>query len=279
MFYNSSFGQIWNGTQVALSLVVVLQTNGVTQTVTLPRGIETLLGLYDSGGIQGIRNQWYAFLRVAPSTPAYGRELDDLGKVYCGVTDFPSTGSMIQVQTTKTEASSLTITFIGTDVNGIYLSETLTIPTTSGNTVTTTNTFYTVNEVVNSITAGDLIVTLTAGTLFFARYQAGETYPVYRRYKLNEKENDATVSAICKREYYALVADNDPMDINNVVAIENGLRAYRYEQNADYGHASAAMAQAVGYLNGELARYQAETAEGTVQMEECTSAGRIWNLL
>ena len=276
MFYSGAHGEIWKGTTTAIQIAVVLQPNGTTQTITLPRGVETLDGIYDSGGLQGIRNQWFSYTRLAPTCPTFGRQLDDIG-YFCGVTDLPSTGAQMTVQTTVNEAGALTILFVGTDVNGNRISETKTIPTVAGNSVTTTATFYSITEVVISVTAGELIV--TEGTTFFARYQAGETCPKYRRYKFNDKEWDSSVYTICKRGFYALSADNDPMDINNILAFENGLRSYQYEMNTDYAKASQAYGKAVEYLNGELARFEGETSMGTIALDPVTSAGRIWNIL
>lgn len=273
MFYNSAFGQIWLGTEVALSLVVTIQSDN-SRTITLPRGVETLVGVYGACGIQLIRNQWFHYLRIAPTQPVYGPQWDDEG-YSCGVYDFSSTGSTISVTTTSNEAGALTITFIGTNINGIRISETLTVPTVSGNTVTTSSTFYSVTEVYRLATVGDLIVNL--GSNFYARYQPSELCPKYRRYKFNGCTNDTAVYAIAKREFITL-SGNDPMDINNVPAIENGLRAYRAEQSQDYFKAQEAMGAAVGYLNGELARFQGETSQVPVALDPTCSFGRIWNI-
>lgn len=279
MFYNNSSGTIWKGTEAALSLSVVLQPDGVTQTVTLPRGFETLVGVYDGTGLLGIRNEWFSYLKMAPNTPKYGRKLDDLGNNFCGVTDIPSTGMKLKVTVPSSAGGAIVIS--GSDINGVSVSETLTFSASGAPvTLTTTTVFGSIVEVVKFVTPTNVTAYLTDGTIntFFSIWQAGETFPQYRRYRLNSKENDSAVSAICKREFFPLVSDNDPCDINNVLAIENGLRAYRYEQNADYVHAQESIQNAIGYLNGELQRFQGETDAGSVSFLKPVNAGSMRNL-
>jgi len=311
-------GTLWKGGQVALAVNVVTQPDD-EQTITLPRHAETLLGVYDSGGIQRIRNQWFSFLRVAPTTPTGGRHLDDLGDGWCGALDFPGTGSTIKVTTTEAEPQGLSVKFYGTDSDGNPISEELTFPvdTAEGDYQVTSSTFYSVERVVCSVTCADILVHLTyteatevisggiASTVFgcvinggtasttytegpfstvadtfYARYEPGETSPNYRRYRLSDATDDDVIFCLCKRRYYPLLADNDPMDIDNVLAIECGLKAYRYLQNADPKTYKGMMIEAIGYLvkDGKVSKYlpKKAIAESVISVAKSTMVRKLY---
>lgn len=278
MFYNSPEGQIWRGTEGVVAIAVVTQPDG-TQTITMPRGWQTILGVYDSGDIINLENEWYIYLQE-PLCAIFLPKLLDMGDGFVGVANLPSAGAKMQIQTTATEAGSLTVQFYGTDANGNPLNEVVNVPTTSGNTAQTTNTFYSVTQVVKSITAGDVIASIVGSpNVFFCRYQAGEQSPNYRRYQFTFTESDATVTTRSKRKYVDLVADNDPCDIANVIAMENGLRAYRFYQNTDLVKAQGCLAEAFKFLNGELSRDESDSQLGSVAIDYDTGGGSIPNIL
>lgn len=279
MFYNSPHGQIWRGTDGTLALAVVTQPD-TTKTVTLPRGWQTLLGLFDSQGDLDIANQWFAYVNNGQRQKRGDGSLIDLGEGFCGVANLPAAGATMQIQTTVTEAAGLGVTFVGTDANGNSFSEKVTIPAIAGQTATTAATFYSITQVIKDKTAGDVIASIV-GTpnVFFSRWQAGELSPDYRRYQFNFEEQSSSVYALCKRAYVDLAAASDPMDINNPIALELGLRAYRYMQNADLVHAGECFQRAVDFLNGELSRDESDAQMGCVQIEYEQSGGAIRNLL
>jgi hypothetical protein len=195
------------------------------------------------------------------------------------VSDPVSTGSYFKIKTTGAEAAALTVKVYGFGADGNHASETVAIPTASGGTTTGSTLFTRITEVIVSVTAHDTIAYLNNSTdTFFARYEAGETMPNYRRYRLAFGTADSTLNAICKRRFYLLSADNDPVDICNVIGIECALRAYRYMQASDLRTYRDHIIEAVGYLNGELARHQSETESVTVQFEPALMMGRVENI-
>tara|TARA_R110000868_G_scaffold64854_5_gene194635 strand:- start:15421 stop:16383 length:963 start_codon:yes stop_codon:yes gene_type:complete len=281
--YNSTDaggGSLWQGTQIPVQLTIITQPDG-SCTVTLPRSVETIQGVYGSeSGIVSPRNLWFSFLRVAPNQQPSGAQLDDLGDGYCGVVEPVAAGSVLKLTTTGTETSGLTAVVYGLGTDGVPTSESLSIPTSSGSSVTGAVLFTVINEIVVSQTAHDLIAYLRASSAdtFFARYEAGETIPNYRRYRLAFRTNDTVLTAMCKRRYQLLVADNDPVDINNVLAIEFALRAYRYFQASDLKTYRENIAGAIGCLNGELARHGSDSEGITVQFEPSLMMGRVSNI-
>jgi len=277
----SGGGSLWQGTNVGLQLAIVTQSSGA-YTITLPRQAETIEGIYGTNsGLLSVRNQWFSYLRVAPGNCTGGSQLDDQGDGFCGVYDPPSTGLSIKIQTTATETTGLTVIVYGTDTTGNPITETINIPSgTAPKYATSANTYATITEIVKSPTAGDLIVNLTDGTnlFFYARWQAGETTPNYRRYRMNFQTTDTALNALCKRRFIPLSQDNDQMDICNLLGMECALKAYRYLQASDLTTYRESIIEAVGYLNGELARYNAETEKNTLQFEPATSIGRVCNI-
>jgi hypothetical protein len=272
---------VWKGTEVALALKVYINPNG-SHVLTLPRGVETLVGISTANSPAIIQNQWFTYLRSSPRAGwawGSGRVIRDLGDGFCGVVDLPDAGSKLQIQTTTTEGAGETFYISGTDVNGNPISETVGIPTISGGIATSLLTYYTVLQVVKSITVGNLLVNTSTGALsFFALYQPGETVPNYRRYLFDNVQNCPMVSAICKRRYELLVANNDPCEISSVMAFESGLRGYGWFQRNDMDAYRDAIKEAINYLNAELSRYQSDTESGAVGMIRQVSAGSMRNL-
>lgn len=271
-------GALWLGARVPLTLPLTTQPDG-TQTVTMGRGFGKIEAAQDGYGSLTIRNEWFRFQQFNASQ-AGTRALDDLGYGFCGSLNFPTTGSTLTIQTTSNEAGNL-IALFGTNSTGGIISETLTVPTVSGNTVTSANTYYSLTQVVLPVTVGALIATQTTGTLPFAVWAPGETSPNYRRYRYNSAPSASitALSAICIRKYYPLIADTDPCEFGSVLAFEVGLRAYQWMQNSDFDHYRSALAEAISYLNGELAASQSESEQNVAQLEYTTSGGSVANIV
>ena len=279
MFYNSTMNGGWNGTDVGIALSVYTAPDYPDgkpgpQYITLPRGIENIIGLYDKTGIVDISNEWFDYLHSAPGTLSGSKRITDLGDGFVGITDIPTTGAQIQITTTVSEPGSQSIIFYGTDANGIEIASQVAIPATVGSAQTSLS-FYSITEVVVPETAGDIIVNLYDGTdyTFFARYQPGEESPNYRRYRLEYRERDSTVHAKCNRKFILLTSDNDPLDICNINALEHGLRSYKWFQNNDTQHGGASLSIALNLLNGELVRSQGETSLGSVMIDPLLALG------
>lgn len=275
---------LWKGSITEQSVPVITQfvnlslygNNNAPKTITLPRLLATLLKARDPQGPIDVRNEWTQFDEAGWQA----RLLGDLGDGFCGSTDINPAGATMRITTTGVEVAMLTVAFSGTDVNGNPLSETVSIPTTVGS-ASTSNTFYTVTEVVKSVTANPLILAqITAAvSTAFARYAPGETFPSYRRYVYAFATEQTSVIVKCKRQYVALVADNDPVEFGSVRAFECALKAYRWFQNNDNSSYKQGIIDAISLLNGEQAVYQGETSLGVAQMEYCTAPGRIQNIL
>lgn len=270
-------GVIWKGTEIVMALTVFTNPNGC-RVITLPRGVETLVGVYDGCENRIIQNQWFSFLRSSPQRGTYA--IQDLGDGYCGVVDMPATGATLKLTTSVTEAAGKTMLVTGTDINGNKISETINIPTLAGASASSVNTYYSVTQVILSVTNGNILVQSVSGSsiVLFSLYQPGETIPNYRRYAINLIDTVTAVEGICKRRYELLVADNDPCEVSSVLAFESGLKAYGWFRNQDMDAYRDAVKESINYLNAELSRFQADTATGTVRQQRQVAAGSMRNL-
>lgn len=271
---------LWKGIITTAELAVVTQfvdENGnVFQTVTLPRYLATIIKAWDKDGPIERRNEWDA---VSDAGTWSFRGLSDLSDGWPGISDLPTTGAQMKITTTGTEAGGLTVIFTGTDANGNPLTETVSIPTAVGS-ATTVNTFYSIITVVKSITANALYCYQRANSTdtLFARYEASEIFPSYRRYQFAFKTNNATVNVKAKRNYYTLSSDNDPVEFGSILAFETGLRAYQAILNQDLENYRNMMVDAISFLNGEQNLYQSDSENRSVQMDYSTSGGSIDNI-
>lgn len=286
-------GAIWLGTRSPQVLPITRQPippnapgNCLLQTITMPIGFGKIQEANDGFGSLDVRNQWFRYTQTPPLGGS--RTLDDLGYGFVGVIDFPYTGSQLTITTTATEVSALTATLFGTDVNGHTITEVMAIPTTSGQSVTSVNTYFPfgnsggLTQVILSVTAGNLLATQTVGGIFFALYRPGQVSPNFRRYLLNtgyQNPNYTSINTICIRKYYPLIFDTDPCEFGSILAFEVGLRAYQYMLNMDMDHYRSALAESIGYLNGEEAASMSESDEGIVRMEFSTSGGSVQNII
>lgn len=270
---------VWKGTEIALQLNIFTNIDG-SHCLALPRGVETLIGAYDCNGSRIIQNQWFAYLNQNQWGGWSGpRPTTDLGDGWCGAIDIPSAGAQLQIQTTVNEVAALTVYIAGNDISGNPINETLAIPTVSGNTATSVNTYYAITQITKLPTSGNIKASLlsSATLYFYAIYQPSETIPNYRRYSFTPIPNETTIMAICKRRYEVLLSDNDPIESGSVLAFETGLRAYQWLKNAEMSAYRDALRESINFLNAELGRFQSDSEAGTVQMQKPVAAGSMWN--
>lgn len=124
------------------------------------------------------------------------------------------------------------------------------------------------------------MITMTDGQgTTYGIYDERETVVDWRRYRLSSRTNDATLTARVRKSFIPLVNDFDESDINNLPALEEAIRALGWFDNADYDKARQGMAIAVRYLDGEYARYEAETELGTAQLDASMGCSGVPNIL
>lgn len=269
--YNTNIGGGWKGGDVTLSLTIATDAAGTTQFVTLPYGIESIIGVYGSGGIYSIQNEWFAFTRASPGTapgPVNGT-LMDLGSGNVTFIDIPTAG----LRPVFTASGSTAITIIGVTTAGNPAKETLTANTT----VTAANTYASLTSV--ELPGGTTVTMRDGSANVYAIYQPAETTVDWRRYQLSSKTTDTTLQARCRRKYVPLVADTDQSDIDNIEALTEALRGVKASDALDYITLGNAMRNSMWLLNGEYARYEVETEIGSAQLTEMSGCGSVYNIL
>lgn len=270
--YNTNVGGGWKGGDVTVSLTIATDVAGLTQFVTLPFGIESIIGVYGTSGDYDIQNEWFAFTRAAPgqSPGTPNGVLQDLGSGFVTFIDLPATGLQPVFSVT---GGSTAIVIVGVTTAGTQVTETVTTSTTA----TAANTYTSFTSI--ELPGGTVVTMKDASGNVYAIYQAGETTVDWRCYQLTQKTADTVLTARCRRKYVPLVGDTTQSDIDNIEALTDALRAIRAYDANDYITAGNAIRSALWLLNGQYARYETEPEIGAAQLDSLASAGSIRNIL
>lgn len=118
--FNTNVGGGWKGGDATLALAVVPDNSG-NNTVTMPYGFESIVGVYDGDGDFNIQNEWWAFTRMGNGPFSSDRQLQDQGDGFTTFIDLPAAG----IQPRFITEGPATITLIGFAANGDVISETV----------------------------------------------------------------------------------------------------------------------------------------------------------
>lgn len=273
--------------------------------ITLPRSLQTIL----AGVIQGtddnfrcnlplpIQNEWFQWIPGGPGfnpNPPYCTQgLNSLGEGFVFFKELPSSGQIKVVTTTTETANSINIrgynssgdkVFTGTGASRIE-GENITIPTVSGNSVTTSTTWNEGNSVygvVKPSTNGVLLVYHTSGgtDTLIARYEPGEQVPNYRRYLVPSLWiNEGQIVAWCKVAFVPAVVDNDQLIPGNLNALEMALMAVRFRRTSEMDRAIEYFQLAIQELNDEVEDFNAESSYPVMQIPPTLSLGPCSNVI
>jgi len=93
---------------------------------------------------------------------------------------------------------------------------------------------------------------------FAARYLPRDVNPVFRHYRVLPLRDDeyATVRAMVVKRFLPVIADDDPLFIDNLPALRNAVRAIAYEDAGRLDLASSFWGMARGALRAEKNRWQ-----------------------
>lgn len=261
----------WTGT-VVQAIITAYEDAYENKFITLPRHLETCL----RGGQLGyktraVQSEWYQYLPqgrgILKSDQSYYGPLQDMGDGFVTFRDI-ETPSQLTLSSSETECAGNYIWIRGKDSNGdkIYsevdgdMVEGIRLDLGSG-TQTTSDTFSEIYSVEKTPTTG--IVTLSAGAITLAKYEAGERAISYRRYRVDK--NADTIKGIFKRRHVWAISDNDPLFPDNLEAIKLGLMALNAEDKSDVERSQYYMDRAILLLNAELKEYNSGQ-EGVMQI-------------
>jgi len=242
--------------------------------ITLPRHLETCL----RGGKAGyktsaVQSEWYQYLPqgrgIRKSDQPYYGPLQDIGEGYVTFRDI-ETASTLTLSSSETECAGSYIWIRGKDNNGNKIFSDVDGDRVEGirldlgastSPQTTAQTFAEIYSVEKTPTTG--IITLAAGAITLAKYEAGERAISYRRY-IVDKNWDA-VQGVFKRRHCWAISDNDPLYPDSLEAIKLGLMAINAEEKADVERGQYYMDRAILLLNAELKEYNSGQ-EGVMQI-------------
>jgi hypothetical protein len=289
----------WRGT-VAPAIFQV-QDN---QQITLPRGMQTILGANLQGTGDAFRcqwkmpltNLWFSWISGGPgivTNPPYDvAGLTDQGDGFVLFRDLPSTGVIKVYNTTSETAGTINIrgfsnngkVYTGTGVVRIE-GEDVAMPTTANTSTSTATTWDAGNSlygVVKPTTNGVIKFYQVAADLtetLIGSYDPGEQVPNYRRYYVPLRwNNNGQVVAICKRKQVNVLVDNDQIVPGNLNALEMAMQAVNYRRKSD-PLSDKYITMAIEELNAELGQQDAESAYGYQQLDPFNGFGIVPNLV
>jgi hypothetical protein len=261
----------WTGTIVQALITAHEDING-NKFITLPRHLETCL----RGGQLGyktraVQSEWYQYLPqgrgIRKSDESYFGPLQDMGEGFVTFRDV-EIPSQLTLSSSETECSGSYIWIRGKDANGDKIFSEIDgervegIRLDLGNGVqTTSETFAEIYSVEKTPTTG--LISLSAGSVTLAQYEAGERSISYRRYLVDR--NWEAVQGVFKRRHVWAISDNDPLFPDNLEAIKLGLMALNAEDKSDVERGQYYMDRAILLLNAELKEYNSGQ-EGVLQI-------------
>lgn len=274
------------------------------QQVTLPRGMQTILGSALQGTGDAFRcswkmqvtNLWYSWISGGPgivTNPPYDvAGLVDQGDGFVIFRDLPSTGTIKVYNSTTESSGTINIrgfsgglkVFTGAGAARIE-GENVAMPTTNGTSTTTATTWDAGNSlygIVKPTTNGVLNFYHVAADLtetLIGTYEPGEQNPNYRRYYVPLRwNNNGQVVALCKRKQVNVLVDNDQVIPGNLSALEMAMMAVNYRRKSD-ALADKYISMAIEELNSELTQFDAEQAYGASQIDMASGFGWTPNLV
>lgn len=289
---------LWKGTKQAISLTVY------AGQVALPRGAQAILSAVVQGSGDAYRyqarypvtNDWYQWIPNGPgivTDPPYdvGRFVDR-GAGFVTFRTLPSAGTLKLYSELNETAGSFHVrgfsasgkvftTSGSTKIEG----ETLAVPTTGGNSATSTTTFSAGDSLymaTKPATNGRLTLYHVSGATetLIGSYEPSERAADYRRYYVPQRETDNDpVIALVKRDAVPVSVDNDEIVPGNLRALELALQACNYERKGEINRSAEFLARAIDDLNREIAGYDSPQSFGVVQLDRISGMGLVENIV
>ena len=268
-----------------------------TQYLTLPRSFQSILGIqFGSPGMPAIPRQvyprWQEFIAGGAGQIAAGSSMQmaiDMGDGFVTYSD-PTQPFYVNFKISDSDDVGKTIQISGLDPTGAALTDSygntflsVTLTSASGG-VTCPVAIGSITSITKPVTQGSVnvfAVTLDDPSISaqIASYEATETNPSYKRYRLGAAEFTARVNCLCKRRFVPLV---DGFDLNTAIvpsnegALKLTLMALQYEDKNDMERAEEYFNKAIQLLNAELKEDMGNPVI-TLQMNPLGAAMRVPN--
>ena len=285
----------WKGLMASISFNNQLNGNWfpdeAVQYLTLPRQFQSISGIqFGAAGLPAIPRlvfpRWQEYIAGGNGQLSPGTSMQmavDMGDGYAVHTD-PTQPFYIRFESNDPEDTSASIKVMGIDSTGDHVFDAagnsfLNVPV---NTTLTSVTWGKITEIHKPVTQGGINFYAvnpndTTQKSLIADYEATETIPQYKRYKLGASEFAARINCLCKRRYVELVngPDDETMIVpNNEGALKLTLMALQYEDKNDLERAEEYFNKAIQLLNAELKEDMGDPVI-TLQMNPLGAAMRI----
>jgi hypothetical protein len=275
---NSALERIYNsGKWKGLTTTIVFNNcqntnwfpDEAVQYVTLPRQFQSLLGIqFGAAGLPAIPRlvfpRWQEFIAGGNGQLAAGTSMQmavDMGDGFPIFTD-PTLPFYIRFENVDADDSAVSIKVIGLNKDGQYVFDgTGNSHLSLGmNTTLTTTTWGKVLEVHKPVTQGTINMYAvnpdnTSQKNLIASFEATETIPQYKRYRLGGAEFASRILCLCKRKFNYLVDGPDDETVivpGNEGALKLVLMSLQYEDKNDVERADSYFNKAIQLLNAEL---------------------------
>ena len=285
----------WKGLMATVSFNNLVNGNWfpdeAVQYITLPRQFQSISGIqFGAAGLPAIPRlvfpRWQEYIAGGNGQLSPGTSMQmavDQGDGFPVYTD-PTQPFYVRFESTDPQDTSVSVKVMGIDsagnndfdsVGNSYLS----IPV---NTTLTDFTWGKITEIHKPITQGAINLFAvnpndTTQKSPIAEYEATETIPQYKRYKLGASEFAARINCLCKRRHVELVNGPDDETVitpPNEGALKMTLMALQYEDKNDMERAEEYFNKAIQLLNAELKEDMGNPVI-TLQMNPLGAAMRI----
>jgi ribulose bisphosphate carboxylase small subunit len=296
---------MWKGTVATIGLC------SQDHCISLPRELDTVLGLNVNGSPWRIQNEWYEYItsgygKVPPNnantSAGYGNNQSLLynGELFIdkGITPtiYDVCGNCpIRVYNDVAETAGTQVLIQGIDqygnevrslVNGTWISgEYVTLASPYA---TTVNVFQTVNAIIKPTTNGYIRVyaynTTGLYQIILAVLHPDETSSQYRRYyiptlPINTQTGYADISMICKKRFFPITDYNQDLIVQSVGAIKCMLQTINYEERNDWDSAAKSRAYAQTLLDNELQEYKGPGQKYNINLDIWGSGANVQTIL
>jgi len=252
-----------------------------SEAITLPRQYASCEGALLSNVPVTIRNHWVEFVLAGPgmeiSDDFSASQVIDMGDGYVVFKEpyqVHEDGCLLRFETDAgpaAEATNVTITVMGTDVDGKDIRTNLTtLPrygeqltlTAALGTVTSTETFFTVKQLVKTTMKGLLSIYAidpdTAAETLIGQIHPADTSPSFRRYKVPASggTDPYVVTCLCRKQYLPATHENDVLPIQIVDALIDEIQSLLYKKENDDERANRLHESALKLITDQQAKFR-----------------------
>lgn len=259
--------------------------------LTLPRQYQSISGIqFGATGLPAIPRlvypRWHEYIAGGAGQISPGTSMQmavDMGDGFATHTD-PTEPFYVTFKSYDSADSKVVVQFSALDAEGnpAYDSNGNAYFTVPVNSIVTSTAFSRIVSVNKPITEGKISLFAVKPDDATAQnsisdYEATETVPSYKRYRLGGSEFATQINCLCKRRYIALVDGPDDETIvipDNEGALKLTLMALQYEDKNDLERAEEYFNKAIQLLNSELKEDRGNPVI-TLQMNPIGAAMRI----